>query len=87
MLSKEVIICKNVYDELEKSDDELFKWIKAHRCDIFVESPASRPIAKAEADLLAFYSSADSPFESHVVNEFAAAADSWLIAHAKKWRL
>ena len=67
-----------VYDELVGSDDDLAKWVKAHR-SFFLPLTADEIPSVAAVNRWAN----DSPdYEPAAKSEFAAAADSFLIAHA-----
>ena len=69
-----------VYDELtSQSNDELSKWAKTNREDIFEEPDES---VSSHYARIADYAAKN--YEIHQVNEFLNGADPWVIAHALK---
>jgi predicted nucleic acid-binding protein len=72
-----VFVCDNVYQEIQRQDDELAHWLK-DRKEIFVR-PFSESVAKALSDI---YRS--NPNHAMLVSEAKgrSAADPFVIAHA-----
>jgi hypothetical protein len=66
---------RSVFDELEVGGDDLFKWVKARKAEIFVED--DQDVQKLARPLIAKYSSPDRP--KNGLN----GADAFVIAHAQ----
>jgi Domain of unknown function (DUF4411) len=69
----------SVYTELVKGDDDLAKWAKEHKEEIFSEP--DQKVVEALREIADFSNSRYQ--DKHWVRDFLAGADPWVIAYAK----
>jgi hypothetical protein len=76
---KIVRIAKEVYDEIEKGNDELARWLKKHKKDLVHESSTDVYTSLKNEVLPAYLDGTGTAEETFLET---AGADPWVIAHA-----
>ncbi len=74
----EVLSVEAVYDELAPQADDVAEWVR-QRPEMFMTATADVVAAVQSVNTWAM---ADTQFTAAAKNDFASAADSWLVAHA-----